>query len=115
MRPSYRYSHSIGFQGGGEGGRGFNDPVDVAVGRDGVLYVVNRGDIDTEVRLLAKHVAVCTVDEEYLGKFGTGGTGDGHLMWPASIALDEAENVYVSDEALHRVSIFSKSGQFLTK
>ena len=115
MRPSYRYSHSIGFQGGGEGGRGFNDPVDVAVGRDGVLYVANRGDIDTEVRLLAKHVTVCTVDEEYLGKFGTGGMGDGHLMWPASIALDEAENVYISDEALHRVSIFSKSGQFLTK
>ena len=113
--PSYRYSHSVGFFGGGEGGKGFNDPVDVALGRDGVLYVVNRGDTDTAARLLAKHVTVCNVDEEYLGKFGTGGKDDGHLMWPASIALDQDENVYVSDEALQRISIFSKSGEFLAK
>ncbi len=113
--PSYRYSHTVGFFGGGEGGRGFNDPVDVALGRDGVLYVVNRGDTDTAARLLAKHVTVCTVDEEYIGKFGTGGSGDGHLMWPAAIALDRDENVYISDEALQRVSIFDKSGRFLAK
>ena len=38
----FRYSHTIGFYGVGQG-RGFNVPVDVALGRDERLYVIKPG------------------------------------------------------------------------
>ena len=112
-QPGYRYSHTIGLY--AQNGRGFLNPVDVALGPDGVIYVLNRGSSDVEVRMLNKRVTVCTVDEDYLGYFSGGGKGDGQIMWPASIAIDGDENIYISDEALHRISIFNKEGQFLTK
>jgi len=111
-QPSYRYSHSMGFY--AQVGRGFNNPVDVTTGRNGVLYVLNRAGADVEVRMPYKRVTMCTVDEEFLGTFATGGTGHGELMWPASIASDGEGNVYVSDEALHRITIFDGDGQPLS-
>jgi DNA-binding beta-propeller fold protein YncE len=109
----YRYSHTIGFY--AQNGRGFNNPVDVALGRDGVLYVLNRAGSDVELRMPYKRVTMCTLDEDYLGEFSSGGTEDGQLMWPAAIALDAEGNVYISDEALHRISIFDARGRFLAK
>ena len=109
----YHYSHTIGFY--AQLGRGFNNPVDVAVGHDGVLYVLNRAGAETDVRMGYKRVSICTVTEEYRGDFSTGGTGDGQLMWPVAIALDADENIYVSDEALQRISIFDRQGTFLAQ
>ena len=110
-RDLYRYSHTIGFY--AQNGRGFNNPVDLALGRDGVLYVLNRAGSDVELRMLYKRVTMCTIDEDYLGEFSSGGTEDGQLMWPAAIAIDADGNVYISDEALHRISIFDARGRFL--
>ena len=111
--PIFRYSHTIGFY--SQTGRGFNNPVDAAFGRDGVLYVLNRAGPEVAVRLPYKRVSMCTVDEEYLGEFSSGGKQDGQLWWPASIDIDADGNVYVSDEALHRITVFSDDGQFLGK
>ena len=108
---NYRYSHSIGIY--ALLGRGFNNPVDVAFGPEGVLYVLNRAGPEVAVRMPYKRVSMCTVDSEFLGEFSSGGTGDGQLMWPASIAIDRDANVYVSDEALHRVTVFDSKGNFL--
>ena len=36
----YSYSHTIGLY--SLLGRGFNNPVDMALGKDGVMYVLNR-------------------------------------------------------------------------
>jgi DNA-binding beta-propeller fold protein YncE len=112
-QPLYRYSHTIGLY--AQLGRGFNNPVDVAVGRHGVLYVLNRAGAETEVRMGYKRVSICTVTEEYHGDFSTGGTGAGQLMWPVAITLDAEENIYISDEALQRISIFDKQGTFLAQ
>ena len=109
----FRYSHTIGFY--SQIGRGFNNPVDVALGHDEVLYVLNRAGSDTAARMPYKRVTVCTVAEDYRCDFCSGGTGDGQIMWPASISLDQDENIYISDEALHRISIFDKQGKFLHK
>ncbi|MGQ4807226.1 hypothetical protein NKDENANG_00570 [Candidatus Entotheonellaceae bacterium PAL068K] len=107
----FHYSQTIGFY--AQIGRGFNNPVDLALGRDGVLYVLNRAGSDIELRMPYKRVTKCTVAEDYLGQFSRGGSGDGQMMWPVSIAIDQDEHLYISDEALHRISIFDQQGQFL--
>ena len=70
----------------------------------------------------ALYAEVCTFvmptspgDEEYLGTFSRYGDGDGELIWPAGIALDSDENIYIADEWMNRISIFSKFGDFLGK
>jgi DNA-binding beta-propeller fold protein YncE len=112
-RELYRYSHTVGFY--AQNGRGFNNPVDVALGHDGVLYVLNRAGSDVELRMPYKRVTMCTLDEDYLGEFSSGGTADGQLMWPAAIAIDAEGKVYIADEALQRISIFDAKGRFLAK
>ena len=62
--PIYEYNHTIGFH--ALIGRGFNNPVDVAIGRDDVLYVVNRVGPEVEVRIGYKRVTMVTLGEEYL-------------------------------------------------
>ncbi len=109
----YRYSQTVGFY--AQVGRGFNNPVDMALGRDGVLYVLNRAGSDVELRMPYKRVTMCTLAEDYLGQFSSGGTEDGQLMWPVALAIDAEERLYISDEALHRISIFDKQGRFLNQ
>ena len=109
----YSYSHTIGLY--SLQGRGFNNPVDMAFGKDGVMYVLNRAGPEVSSRLPNKRVTMCTVDEEYLGEFSSGGVEDGQMMWPSSIATDRDGNVYVSDEALQRITIFDARGDYLGK
>ena len=108
-----QYSHTVGIY--ALKGRGFNNPVDLAFGNNGVIYVLNRAGPEVAVRMPYKRVTMCTVDEHYFGEFSSGGVGDGQMMWPSSIAIDGDGNVYVSDEALHRITIFDSDGQFLSK
>ena len=108
-----RYSHTVGCY--ALRGIGFLNPVDVALGRGEVLYVISRGHMEVEDRMAQKRVTICNVAGEYLGEFSTGGTGDGELMWPVSIAIDKEENIYISDEALHRITVLDKEGRFLHK
>jgi DNA-binding beta-propeller fold protein YncE len=109
----YRYSQTLGFY--AQIGRGFNNPVDVALGRAGVIYVLNRAGADVELRMPYKRVTMCTLAEDYLGDFSSGGSGEGQLMWPVAIAIDADGHVYISDEALHRISIFDEQGRFLNQ
>jgi tripartite motif-containing protein 71 len=105
-----RYSHSIGQL--SQGGAGFNNPVDLAVGRSGRLYVLNRSNM-AHASMGILRVTICTVDEDYIGQFATFGTGDGQLVWPTSIALDRQDNVYISDEYRHDVQVFDRDGHFM--
>ena len=109
---TFTYSHTIGFL--AATGRGFTNPVDLAINSQGVIYVLNRAGPETTVRLPSKRVSMCTIDEEFLGEFATGGTGDGEFWWPSSIAIDSQDQVYVADEGLQRVTIFSPDGEYLS-
>jgi DNA-binding beta-propeller fold protein YncE len=86
--------------------------MDLALGPNGLIYVVNRG---SEYRPDGVRIGVMTMDEEYVTDFSRFGSGDGELTWPTCIALDSDQNVYVTDEALNRISIFDKDGEFLSK
>jgi DNA-binding beta-propeller fold protein YncE len=110
---TFRYSQTIGFY--AQTGRGFNNPVDVALSRDGVLYVINRAGADVAIRMAYKRVTICTLSEEFRGEFSSGGTGDGQLMWPVSAAVGPDDHLYISDEALQCISVFDRRGQFLHK
>ena len=116
---SVQYSKTIGR--GEQFGPGFNYPVYVARGKEGVMYVLCRG---SEFRPEGVRVTVCTTDEEYISTFARGvnyqgphefNQDDGSLVWPTSIALDSQENLFISDEWLNRISSFSKDGDFLGK
>ena len=106
----YRYDRTLGR--GEFSGSGFRSAMDMALGPEGRIYVVNRG---WEHRPDSTRVTMMTFDEDYLGQFGECGTADGLFTWPTSIALDSGGNVYVSDELLNRISIFDKDGAFLAK
>ena len=112
-KPGFQYSHTVGFL--ANQGRGFNNPVDLALDSAGVLYVLNRAGPEVGIRLSYKRVTICTIDEDYLGEFSTGGTGDGELWWPSSLSFDSQERLYIADETLHRISVFDKGGRFIRK
>ena len=108
-----RYSHTLGFM--ANQGRGFNNPVDLAFDSQGIIYVLNRAGPEVGVRIAYKRITRCTADEQYLGEFGGGGTGDGGLWWPSSLAFDREDRLYIADEALNRISIFDREGNYLGK
>ena len=107
---SFHYDRTVGRM--EQVGSGFMQAVDLALGPEGRIYVVNRG---FECFPHSVRVTIMNFDEDFIGQFSYTGEGDGELMWPTSIALDSEQNVYVTDEWLNRVSIFDKDGQYLDK
>ncbi len=103
------YLKTIGIVNNQPIGRGFANPCDLVVSRDGRIFVLNRGGGGLS------RVGICNLDEDYLGEFGSYGDADGQFKLPTSIALDSQERVYVADEYHHRISIFEPSGKFLAK
>ncbi len=119
----FDYSHSVGR--GAQSGMGFNQPVAAALGQGNMVYVLNRGiegisnvpwdRIGYGARVSMVTIGTTSGDEEFIGEFGKYGSGDGEFIWGSGIAVDRAENVYVSDEWLNRVNIYDKGGKFLGK
>ena len=108
---NYRYSHVIGFL--SVSGRGFNNPVDLVVGEGRTLYVLNRAGSDVAERMVSKRITICTVEEDYYGEFAKGGTDQGQIMWPCAMVMSKEGYLFVSDEALNRISIFETDGGFV--
>ncbi len=112
----YNFSHVVGRA--LMGGAAFNHPLALVLGQGGLLYVVSRGRIVYGFNGSSR-VSKITIggpgDEEFHCEFGRYGEGDGQTIWPASVALDREGNVCVSDEWLHRISIFDEDGNFLDK
>ena len=107
------YVKTIGIVNNGLNGRGFANPYDLAVSRDGRIFVLNRCD---PARAVAIRVGVCNMDEDYLYEFGDGaGMGDTQFRWPVCLAFDTQECLYVTDEQNQRVTVFDRDGQFLRK
>ena len=117
----YDYSHVIGRW--AVSGEAFYLPIKAAIGEGDVVYVLNRGDelIPTMpwnrtgrgIRITTFTTGTVPGDEELVGEFLKYGDADGSLIWPAGMALDSQENIYITDEWMNRVSVFDSEGNFL--
>jgi NHL repeat/SMP-30/Gluconolactonase/LRE-like region len=83
--------------------------MDVAIGDQGRLFVLCRDDGQGGT------IRRINWDDEDLGTIGGGGRGDGQFLWPVQLLRDRQENLFVSDEGLHRITVMSPDGTFLGK
>ena len=109
--PTYKYSYTIGNQ-ATPPAPGFAGPVDVALGKNGLLYVVCNY---YEYAPSRKFVVKCNMDQDYLAHFGSYGEGEGQFTWPNSIAVDREGRVYLTDEWQSRIVVFDGDGKSLAK
>jgi hypothetical protein len=81
-------------------------PAAIAVGRSGNIYVFDDGN---------SRIVKLDAHGKFIAEFGGTGSGEGAVRPGGlndSIALDEDENVYVSDPVTPRILIFSSEGRF---
>ena len=96
--------HLFDFGKRGTGPGEFNLPRDLAVGKDGNLYVVDGGNF---------RIQVFTKDGKYIKSFGQLGSRTGDLGRPKEIDIDGAGNVYVVDSSFGNIQIFNSGGELL--
>lgn len=92
----------IGKRGSGPGE--FNLPRDLAIGKDGRLYVVDGGNF---------RVVIFDREGRYLQSFGSVGKNYGQFARPKEVAVDPQGNVYVVDSAFGNFQIFNPDGELL--
>lgn len=81
-------------------------PAAIAIGRSGNIYLFDDGN---------SRIVKLDAHGRFIGEFGQPGSGSGAVRSGGlndSIAVDEDENVYVSDPATPRILIFSSNGTF---
>jgi DNA-binding beta-propeller fold protein YncE len=76
-------------------------PSDVAIGRDGRVYVVDSGN---------HRIAVFERGGKRLFTFGERGSGPGQLSDPVGLGIAPSGQVYVADKGNRRIQIFSAEG-----
>jgi len=104
---TYSYSHSVGRN--EFAGTGFRNPVDFVCSSDDMLYVLNRS---YESRNDGIHITVASLDEQYVTEFGSYGEGEGQWVWPSGIAIDNNDQLYITDEYLNRITIYDTDGDY---
>jgi DNA-binding beta-propeller fold protein YncE len=92
----------IGKRGSGPGE--FNLPRDIAIGKDGRLYVVDGGNF---------RIVVFDREGRYLQSFGSIGKQYGQFARPKEVAIDRDGNVYVVDTAFGNFQVFNAEGELL--
>jgi len=88
---------------GARAGTQLSLPTDVALGKDGHIYVVDSG---------RHRVSMYDAAGQPLGHFGGEGKGDGELQGPVGIDLALDGTVYVADRGNQRLVAFSADGKF---
>ncbi len=100
LRAGFPYVKTLGMR------RITSNPVMVAAGAEGRLYVLCRGDLTVDIRRTS-------IDDEDFGTIN--GTGEDKLIWPTALVMDPDGNLVVCDEALHRVTTITTDGRVVAK
>lgn len=98
-RPKLKgYSHVFSIY--GAGADRLSQPTEVAVGKDGKIYVA-----DTQ-----KHrIMVFDGNGRFVTKFGKKGQGKGEIEFPSGITVDDAGRVYVVSYTLGKLIVYDRS------
>ena len=80
-----------------------NEPSDVAVSKNGQIYIVDG---------VNNRVVVSNKKGEVQFTFGKKGSGKGEMMFPLGIDVDDEGNVYLADSGNHRIQVFDSFGQY---
>jgi DNA-binding beta-propeller fold protein YncE len=83
----------------------FRQVTDIAWDRAGNGYISD-GYINSRVARVSH-------DGEWLGSWGSPGSGPGQLITPHSIAIDAEDHVYVADRGNRRIQVFDTQGTLL--
>jgi DNA-binding beta-propeller fold protein YncE len=83
-----------------------NQPSEVAVSKDGQIYVVD--GVNNRIRIFSSRGAP-------VSSFGREGAGDGEFKYPLGIDIAGPDRVYVADSGNHRIQIFDRAGGFIAK
>ncbi len=89
---------------------GFSNPVSLALGPDGLLYVASRANPNQRE---AVRITRCIKEGNYVGQFGGWGESEGEFIWVTDIAFNQRGELFLADEHAHRISVFNTEGQFL--
>ena len=81
-------------------------PSDVAVSRDGKIFVVD--GVNHKIRVFNQK-------GKLISSFGSKGSGDGQFNSPLGIDIDSSGRLYIADSGNRRVQIFSPVGKFVAK
>ena len=81
----------------------FQNPFGLTI-YNGVLYVVDQGN---------NRVQKFTLSGEYIGEFGSNGSGESQLSGPQGISHDGKGNILVADSNSYKVKVFTTEGSFV--
>ena len=85
----------------------FNQPTDVAFGKNGEIYVADGYGNSRVVKF--------DRDGKFIKTWGRYGTGPGEFNLPHTLVVDQSGRVYVGDRENKRIQIFDADGNFLTQ
>jgi sugar lactone lactonase YvrE len=88
----------------------FNSPSDVAIARNGDIFVVDGHGGQTNAR-----VVKFSKDGKFLKEWGKPGSAPGEFNIPHSIAFDSQGRVFVADRGNNRIQIFDQDGKVLAE
>ena len=83
----------------------FNKPTDIAITKDGSLYVSDGYGNSRVIKFSATG--------KYLFEWGKKGSKEGEFDIPHALSLDSSGNVYVADRENNRIQIFDPNGKFI--
>jgi len=86
----------------------FNGMADLAVARNGDIFVADGEGPNTRVAKFSKSGA-------FLKWWGGKGSAPGQFDMPHSIAVDSKDRVYVADRSNNRIQIFDRDGTYLNE
>jgi NHL repeat len=96
----------------GTGDYQFDAPTDVAIGKNGDIFVADGhsggGTASGNARIMKYDK-----DGHFLMKWGQKGMGPGEFDVPHTLAIDKEGRLYVGDRQNNRVQIFDQNGKFL--